>query len=120
MGKKNRLVKLVSLGTALAISNITIANADQTPIASSNGYYSTNAKDIKSGKTSALLTNGHVQAPSVYGGVRVTTHSALTGGSIKQNRKPNTVSGLIPQRIAQAELNIPDNVSPGSVSPEII
>ncbi|MEO1005708.1 MAG: TolC family protein [Cyanobacteria bacterium J06638_38] len=120
MGKKNRLVKLVSLGTALAISNITIANADQTPIASSNGYYSTNVKDIKSGKTSALLTNAHAQSPSVYKGVRVAAHSALTAGSIKQNPKHNTVSGLIPQRIAQAELNIPDNVSPGSVSPEII
>ncbi|MEM7591071.1 MAG: TolC family protein [Cyanobacteria bacterium P01_A01_bin.83] len=101
MGRKNRLIKVISFGAAIAIGNITIAIAKETPKASLNGYHSANIKNIQPDKP--VLSS----AESAFG----------AGLSIKQNLKPGSFPTSIPQQIAQAQLNDPQEVSPEIIKP---
>ncbi len=106
MGKKNRLIKVVGVGTAIVISNMTIAAAEKTPDAGSNSYHAAKTKDIKIGNKQILLTY----------------QSAFPMGiTIKhQDKQFNSVTNFRPltdQKIAQAQLNSPDNVSPEILKP---
>lgn len=103
MGNNNKLIKVLSLGTAIAISNISVAKAEKTPQANVNNYQAT---DIKSNK---------LEATPVF----KTAQAAFPQGlALKQNFKSADI--LSPPKIAQAELNFPENASPGDVSPEIL
>ena len=48
MGKKNQFIKVLSVGTAIAISNITIATAETTPDKVFNGDYSVSDRELAS------------------------------------------------------------------------
>ncbi len=109
MGKKNRLIKVLGVGTAIVISNMTIAAAEKTPDAGSNSYHAAKTKDIKDikiGKKQILLTS----------------QSAFPMGlTIKhQDKQFNSVTNFRPltdQKIAQAQLNNPDNTGPEILKP---
>ncbi|MEO0835015.1 MAG: TolC family protein [Cyanobacteria bacterium J06642_3] len=101
MGRKNRLIKVISFGTAIAMGNITITNAKDTAKASLNGYHSANIKNIQPDKP-----------------VLSSAKSAFSEGlSIKQDLKPGSFQTIIPQQIAQAQLNDPQEASPEIIKP---
>ncbi|MEL6441819.1 MAG: TolC family protein [Cyanobacteria bacterium J06621_8] len=103
MGNNNKLIQVLSFGTAIAIGNVTIANAKTTPQADFNGYQ---------------LSDNNDQSLDVAPVLKTAQSAFPQGLVLRQNIQ--SFDTLIPPQIAQAELTIPENISPGEVSPEII
>ena len=102
MGKKNRLIKVVSMGTAIVISNMTIAAAEKTPDDTVRGDHPATTKDINTDKKQILLTS----------------QSAFPGGlTIKQNNKNFDFRPLTDQKIAQAQFDSSESTSPEIIKP---
>ena len=102
MGKKNRLIKVVSVGTAIVISNMTIAAAEKTPDDAVRGDHSATTKDINIDKKQILLTS----------------QSTFPGGlTIKQNNKNFDFRPSTDQKIAQVQFDSPESTSPEIIKP---
>ena len=104
MGKKNRLIKVVTVGTAIAISNITLAAAKTTPVAEGISYHPAKTKDTQVSRKDKILR---------------TAQSAFPGGlTLKQNLKPVDFQTLLAdQRLAQAQFDSPEVTSPEIIKP---
>ncbi len=104
MGKKNRLIKVVTIGIAIALGNTTVTNAETSPDADLISYHPAKTKDIKTGGKGKILR---------------TVRSAFPEGmTLKQNLKPVDFQSLLAdQRLAQTQFDSPEVTSPEIIKP---
>ncbi len=104
MGKKNRLIKVVTIGIAIALGNTTVTNAETSPDADPISYHPAKTKDIKTGGKGKILR---------------TVRSAFPEGmTLKQNLKPVDFQSLLAdQRLAQTQFDSPEVTSPEIIKP---
>ncbi len=104
MGKKNRLIKVVTVGTAIALGNITVTTAETSLDADLISYHPAKTKDIQTGGKEKILR---------------TVRSAFPEGlTLKQNLKPVDFQSLLAdQRLAQTQFDSPEVTSPEIIKP---
>jgi len=104
VGKKNRLIKVVSIGSAIALSNIGIAAAQTTSDVNLISYHPAKTNKIKIGGKEPILRTVQAAFPA--------------GLTLKQNLKPVDFQSLLADhRLAQAQLNEPEVTNPEIIKP---